>query len=267
VPDRDELRSIERQLKHRRDQLNERLDSIERVLAATMATTAEPGPVTTCGSTRLASTIALAERERRQVEWALGRIRSGRHGCCEVCDATLPIEMLRSVPHRVLCDACGGPRLRHEGSADDPPIRQLLEPTQREVSRAAAIARRPRSVWQRRPTAPLPATCSATVMLADLREQLAQRFVDEMGCGGMREAVEHAPRYSHQAERLEREHRQLLERVDHLIDDAHHAGNSARRWQGVNAELGRLSAALVAHQQADDDLCSLAFHEDLGGSS
>ena len=141
MPDRDELRSIERQLEHRRDQLNERLDSIERVLAATMATTAEPGPVTTCGSTRLASTIALAERELRQVEWALGRIRSGRHGCCEVCDATLPIETLRSVPHRVLCDACGGPRLWHEGSANDPPIRQLLEPTPGSTRRPNEIPR------------------------------------------------------------------------------------------------------------------------------
>jgi len=267
MPERSELRSIERQLGHRRDQLNERLAGIERTLAETSSSAAEPRRATTCGSTRLASTIALAERELWQVEWALGRIRSGYYGSCEQCDAPLPIETLRSVPHRVLCDACGGSRLRHEGSADDPPMRQLLEPILQEVSRAAAITRRPRSARQRRITPTLPITRSATVMLADLGEQLAQRFVDEMGCGGLREAVEHAPRYSHQAERLEREHRQLLDRVDQLIADARHAGNSDQRWHHVNAELGRLSAALVAHQQADDALCSLAFHEDLGGNS
>ncbi len=61
---------------------------------------------------------ALESRDLSQIERAIVRIRDGRYGTCEGCDARIPVERLRALPFSTCCIACQTKRERY-GDVDD----------------------------------------------------------------------------------------------------------------------------------------------------
>lgn len=55
----------------------------------------------------LSSQLAEVEsRELGSIEDALGRMRDGNFGDCEVCEKPIPLARLQAIPHATMCIAC-----------------------------------------------------------------------------------------------------------------------------------------------------------------
>ena len=55
----------------------------------------------------LSSQLAEVEsRELAYIENALEQMREGKYGCCEVCDANIPLARLQALPYATLCINC-----------------------------------------------------------------------------------------------------------------------------------------------------------------
>jgi DnaK suppressor protein len=59
------------------------------------------------GTEEVTSHLAeLEARELRQVERAIGKIKTGTYGVCEICSAKIPVERLNALPYSTLCVKC-----------------------------------------------------------------------------------------------------------------------------------------------------------------
>lgn len=64
------------------------------------------------------SQLAEAEsRELKHIEHALGRIREGVYGKCEVCASNIPMARLNALPYATMCIACQ--RASEDGTLED----------------------------------------------------------------------------------------------------------------------------------------------------
>jgi DnaK suppressor protein len=65
----------------------------------------------------LASTLAeLEAKELAQVERAIGRLKSGSYGKCEVCSTKIPVARLNALPFSTVCVKCQRDLEREGGS-------------------------------------------------------------------------------------------------------------------------------------------------------
>jgi DnaK suppressor protein len=56
---------------------------------------------------RVNSELAETEsHELDQIERALERLREGRYGTCEACNAKIPVARLQAIPHATMCVQC-----------------------------------------------------------------------------------------------------------------------------------------------------------------
>ncbi len=64
--------------------------------------------------------VEVESRELTQIEEALGRIREGHYGNCEICEKPIPLARLQAVPYATSCIECArkqekfSPRLSNE---------------------------------------------------------------------------------------------------------------------------------------------------------
>jgi DnaK suppressor protein len=59
------------------------------------------------GSEEMASQLAeLDSKELDQIERAIGRLKQGTYGLCEVCEAKIPVGRLNVLPYSTLCINC-----------------------------------------------------------------------------------------------------------------------------------------------------------------
>jgi len=59
------------------------------------------------GSEEIASQLAeLEARELRQIERAIGKIKTGTYGVCEGCQTKIPVARLNALPYSTLCVKC-----------------------------------------------------------------------------------------------------------------------------------------------------------------
>jgi DnaK suppressor protein len=59
------------------------------------------------GSEEVAShLVELEAKELRQIERAIGKIKTGTYGSCEGCSAKIPVERLNALPYSTLCVKC-----------------------------------------------------------------------------------------------------------------------------------------------------------------
>lgn len=50
--------------------------------------------------------VEVESRELEQIEEAIGRIKDGTYGTCEVCEKPIPLKRLQALPYATECIAC-----------------------------------------------------------------------------------------------------------------------------------------------------------------
>jgi iron-sulfur cluster repair protein YtfE (RIC family) len=102
-------------------------------------------------------------------------------------------------------------------------------------------------------------------ILCNLRRELQQHFTEEEEGGCLDEAVSRCPRLSHDAQRLENEHVDLLAEVDRLIVEASDCGSHVENRVALQRDFDELCRQLHAHEAAENDLLRQGFGANVNG--
>ena len=102
-------------------------------------------------------------------------------------------------------------------------------------------------------------------ILEQVRTELAQHFAEEEQGGCMEEAVSRCPRLAEDANRIEREHVQLLAEIDRLIAEAKDGPENFAARIAVERDFDELCTQLHAHEAAENALLREAFGAGING--
>jgi RNA polymerase-binding transcription factor DksA len=208
----------------------------------------------------LAELIQATSQELTQLRRTLHRIAAQRYGVCSACGASVPDERLRVDPHTLYCDGCAPQR--RAGALDrlrsqHVGLRVLLGSIGQLVAELADPARG---------AAAKGGTLAATVtLLGDLERELARHFRLEEEGGYLAEVLSVAPRHSRRASTLAREHERFRKDVAVILERARQAGPSSPEWETIDAQLREFSEALLAHEEAENEIIADAWLDDHGG--
>jgi DnaK suppressor protein len=101
------LRRLEEKLLARRRQLLQVVSGNLREISVSNETGDDGDSAVNTQKTEVSSRIAeLEDRELMRIQHALHRIKSGRYGLCEGCNAKIPAGRLDAIPHTTLCVNC-----------------------------------------------------------------------------------------------------------------------------------------------------------------
>jgi iron-sulfur cluster repair protein YtfE (RIC family) len=100
--------------------------------------------------------------------------------------------------------------------------------------------------------------------LESLERFLVEHFAQEEGRGYLDEALKAAPRYNNQAERLRREHGELMSEIRTICELAESAATSPDRWAEVYRAYDAFAEQLQMHDEAENEIMTRAVLEDLG---
>jgi DnaK suppressor protein len=107
---RDALLRLHKTLQNRRSELLKRLGVELHDLGQPGLTTASGDSADAAfdtGSEEIASQLAeLEARELTQIQRALVRLKQGKYGTCEACQAKIPIARLNALPYSTTCIRC-----------------------------------------------------------------------------------------------------------------------------------------------------------------
>jgi len=103
---KDALLRLHERLVAKRDSLRKKL--ADDLTINEISTTGDEADAANDGAQNELNTqlAALESRELVQVERAIGLIRQGRYGVCEVCEQPIPIERLKALPFTPVCVTC-----------------------------------------------------------------------------------------------------------------------------------------------------------------
>jgi hypothetical protein len=105
-------------------------------------------------------------------------------------------------------------------------------------------------------------------MLIDLRDQLALHFALEEAYGYFEDPMEVAQAFSREAEKLHNEHRRLYQQFSQIVDRAEmllEEGNRAQLASSIPGQFILFDAALLNHEERENEMLMTAMDEDLGG--
>lgn len=101
-------------------------------------------------------------------------------------------------------------------------------------------------------------------LLQNLREQLVAHFIDEEEDGYLGSALDVAPRFASQAEKLQQQHQQFLDQLDTLVARLKAADQPVNCWDETQSEFDSLIRDLRKHESAENSIMQSAFGDDLG---
>jgi hypothetical protein len=104
-------------------------------------------------------------------------------------------------------------------------------------------------------------------MLLEFRDQLALHFALEEAYGYFDEPLDVCQAFSREAEKLRQEHRRLHEHLSQLVDRAESLlenGSRAQLASSVPGQFILFDAALLNHEERENELLMRAVGEDLG---
>ena len=97
--------------------------------------------------------------------------------------------------------------------------------------------------------------------LADLRKRMQAHFAQEETGEVMEEAVIRIPRLAHDAAKIEREHPELIKRIDAAIRLSESTDPTAEDWEKASDAVEAFVAQMLAHIEAENHLLQQVFHE------
>jgi hypothetical protein len=106
------------------------------------------------------------------------------------------------------------------------------------------------------------ALLTAIELLTALREQMRLHFAEEVAGGAIEEAVGRLPRLAGQAAAIEREHPELLLRVNQTLELARQGATSIEQWKQVRSSIEAFASQMLAHEAIENQLLQVGFNED-----
>ena len=100
--------------------------------------------------------------------------------------------------------------------------------------------------------------------LRDLRDHLADHFVQEERGGFLEEAVTRVPRLSTAMRSILAQHPELLAELDHLIEDLDPVADGAQAWLRAAHAFDGFSTHMAAHERSENAVVQEGYNEDLG---
>jgi hypothetical protein len=97
--------------------------------------------------------------------------------------------------------------------------------------------------------------------LADLRKRMQAHFAQEETGEVMEEAVIRIPRLARDAAKIEREHPELIRRIDNAIRLSETTDPVAEDWHNASETVEALVTQMLAHEEAENHLLQQVFHE------
>lgn len=110
----------------------------------------------------------------------------------------------------------------------------------------------------------LRATERALELLIALQDHLKYHFAQEEAGGYLEEALSVAPRFSHQADQLLRQHPMLAAMIADAIDEARRHLDDPPHWLMIEAAITEMLKKLKAHEAGENRILEEAFNTDLG---
>lgn len=107
----------------------------------------------------------------------------------------------------------------------------------------------------------------ATVLIAVLRDRLAQHFEQEEQGGYLEEAVVRVPQLASQALQLQRQHAEFLQAAGAMLEHARSTEAAPLVWANLKTDYVLFAKKLNAHEAAENALLARAFNEDTGVDS
>jgi hypothetical protein len=92
-----------------------------------------------------------------------------------------------------------------------------------------------------------------------LRAELAHHFAEEESGGCLEEAIARQPRLAPEADRLERQHVELLGHLDRLVEQMNAAAQTGRRADDAKSAFGHFAHELRRHEHAENRLLKQGF--------
>ena len=203
--------------------------------------------------------IGGARREIAVIESSLRRMANSEFDCCMNCGATISLDQLTLFPYTVNCEKCsaGFPL----GYADKLHVQHLqMRHSLKTLSRLIESVMVGCALGE----ALGPDWAVALIVLEDLKRDLPAHFALEEQDGHMASAIAVAPRFHRNAAQLIAQHADFCDRLTLLLSHAREAGTSSQSWARVQQDFFRLSADLLEHERAENDLISRAYNEDIG---
>ena len=114
--------------------------------------------------------------------------------------------------------------------------------------------------WTDRPSKAVP---QVILDLQTLRLDLAHHFEEEESGGCLDEAVSRQPSLGHEADRLQREHPELLKQLDRPIEMLKGRTQPDERANKAKEEFRHFAEALHAHEAAENRILEQSFGVDL----
>lgn len=99
--------------------------------------------------------------------------------------------------------------------------------------------------------------------LTALQEHLATHFAHEEQGGWLEEAVIRLPRLAKQWTRLEKQHANLLRRLDDLVRQTKATANAAALGNGLARDFAAFTQQLLAHEACEERILQQGLNEDL----
>ncbi|MFQ5731124.1 MAG: hemerythrin domain-containing protein [Planctomycetaceae bacterium] len=97
-----------------------------------------------------------------------------------------------------------------------------------------------------------------------LTRRVREHFENEEKGGYFREILELAPRFSNEADRLQREHAELLDVAEQLAENIHHAQDSEIWRKAIQSDFEAFLCRCERHEAAETRLVQDAYLQDIG---
>jgi RNA polymerase-binding transcription factor DksA len=248
--------AIRNSLSERSRRLNRRAEMLEHQLDRLSDQTSE---LESHAEALIRGLISGAHQEIAQIESSMRRIANNEFDCCMSCGAAIPVDQLALFPYSVNCRGC---------SADFPLDYSEKLRVQHVHMRESlnALGDLIDNVLRKRSTG-LPAGtewAAALIILEDLGRDLPEHFALEERDGYLAAAVNAAPRFHRQATQLLAQHAEFAQRLNSLLTRARQLEDSVTSYLGWKQEFLRISADLLEHERAENDLIGQAHTEDIG---
>lgn len=103
------------------------------------------------------------------------------------------------------------------------------------------------------------ASNEAAEALAAMEKHLRRHFAQEEKGGYLEESLAVAPRFSHEAAQLLDQHSVLLRTANQALESARRSSD-AQTWEKLKSEVASLIAAVLAHENAEDQIVQQALN-------